>query len=117
MASVVTAAPTDGAPLFALHKLDKSLGATHGKGLNHGAKLFTFDEPAIGVDVGANAEIYRLLGSLLQKGAGIIMVSSYLPKVYELAGALHVFRAGGLVASHGHKDATQETILTEAIGV
>ena len=45
------------------------------------------------------------------------MVSSYLPKVYELANPLHVFRAGGLVASHAHKDATQETILTEAIGV
>ena len=45
------------------------------------------------------------------------MISSCLPEVYELADTLHVFRAGGLVASHGHKDATQETILTEAIGV
>ena len=45
------------------------------------------------------------------------MVSSYLPKVYKLAGALHVFRAGGLAASHGHKGASQDTILTEAIGV
>jgi len=48
---------------------------------------------------------------------GIITVSSYLPEVHELADALHVFRAGGLVASHGQKDAAQETILTEAIGV
>ena len=45
------------------------------------------------------------------------MISSYLPKVYELADTLHVFRAGGLVASHGQKDANQKTILTEAIGV
>ncbi len=90
---------------------------TPSKGLNHGAKLFIFDEPTVGVDVGAKAEIYRLLASLLAKGAGVIMISSYLPEVYELADTLHVFRAGGLVASHGHKDATQETILTEAIGV
>ena len=67
MASVVTAAPTDGAPLLALHKLGKRFGATHalkvviGKWLNHGAKLFIFDEPTVGVDVGAKAEIYRLL--------------------------------------------------------
>ncbi len=88
-----------------------------GKWLNHGAKLFIFDEPTVGVDVGTKAEIYRLLGSLLQQGAGIIMISSYLPEVYELADTLHVFRAGRLVATHGHKDATHETILTEAIGV
>ena len=62
-------------------------------------------------------EIYRLLGSLLKQGAGIIMISSYLPEVYELADELHVFRRGEIVASHGHKDASHETILTEAIGV
>ena len=45
------------------------------------------------------------------------MISSYLPEVYELADTLHVFRAGRLVASYGHKEATHETILTEAIGV
>ena len=33
-----------------------------GKWLNHGAKLFIFDEPTVGVDVGTKAEIYRLLG-------------------------------------------------------
>ena len=45
------------------------------------------------------------------------MISSYLPEVYELADAFHVFRAGRLVASYGHKAASHETILTEAIGV
>ena len=72
-----------------------------GKWLNHGAKLFIFDEPTVGVDVGTKAEIYRLLGSLLQQGAGVIMVSSYLPEVYELADTLHVFRGGTIVATHG----------------
>ncbi len=45
------------------------------------------------------------------------MISTCMPEVYELAGALHVFRAGGLVASHAHKDATQEINLNKAIGV
>jgi len=88
-----------------------------GKWLNHGAKLFIFDEPTVGVDVGTKAEIYRLLGRLLQGGAGIIMISSYLPEVYELADTLHVFRRGAVAATHGFKDASHETILTEAIGV
>ena len=88
-----------------------------GKWLNHGAKLFIFDEPTVGVDVGTKAEIYRLLGSLLQQGAGIIMISSYLPEVYELADTLHVFRGGTIVATHGRKEASHEAILTEAIGV
>ncbi len=88
-----------------------------GKWLNHGAKLFIFDEPTVGVDVGTKAEIYRLLASLLKEGAGIIMISSYLPEVYELADTLHVFRGGSIVATHNHRDASHETILSEAIGV
>jgi ribose transport system ATP-binding protein len=69
------------------------------------------------VDVGAKVKIYRLLASLLARDAGVIMVSSYLPEVNRPSDTLHVFRAGGLAASHGHKDATQETILNEAISV
>ncbi len=88
-----------------------------GKWLNHGAKLFIFDEPTVGVDVGTKAEIYRLFGTLLAQGAGIILISSYLPEVYELSDRLHVFRAGRQVASHGFKAVSHEQILTEAIGV
>jgi ribose transport system ATP-binding protein len=54
---------------------------------------------------------------LLHRGAGIIMISSYLPEVYELADTLHVFRRGQIVASHGFKDASHEEILGQAIGV
>ena len=87
-----------------------------GKWLNHGAKLFIFDEPTVGVDVGTKAEIYRLFSALLAGGAGIILISSYLPEVYELSDRLHVFRAGKLVASHGFRDASHEDVLTQAIG-
>ncbi|MGE0282134.1 MAG: sugar ABC transporter ATP-binding protein [Rhizobiaceae bacterium] len=88
-----------------------------GKWLNHGAKLFIFDEPTVGVDVGTKAEIYRLFSTLLANGAGIILISSYLPEVYELADTLHVFRRGRLVASHGFREADHEKVLTQAIGV
>ncbi len=89
-----------------------------GKWLNHGAKLFIFDEPTVGVDVGTKVEIYKLFARLLHEGAAIILISSYLPEVYDLSDTLHVFRGGRLVASHvGAKAADPEKILTEAIGV
>ena len=40
----------------------------------------------------------------------MIMISSYLPEVYELADTLHVFRRGAIAASHKFKDASHETI-------
>ena len=87
-----------------------------GKWLAHGAELFIFDEPTVGVDIGTKVEIYRLFGALLQKGAGIILISSYLPEVYELADRLHVFRRGRNVASYGYREAPMEEILAQAIG-
>lgn len=87
-----------------------------GKWLNHGAKLFIFDEPTVGVDVGTKAEIYRLFSALLAQGAGIVLISSYLPEVYELADTLHVFRRGEIVASHAHNSASHEDILSRALG-
>lgn len=89
--------------------------------MNHGAKLFIFDEPTTGVDVGTKAEIYKLLAQLLKAGAGIILISSYLPEVYDLSDSLHVFRRGRLVATHDSahqsEQALHETILTQALGV
>jgi len=87
-----------------------------GKWLAHGAELLIFDEPTVGVDVATKVEIYRLFATLLRGGAGIILISSYLPEVYELSDTLHVFRRGSLVASHARGTASMETILTEAIG-
>jgi ribose transport system ATP-binding protein len=92
-----------------------------GKWLNHGARLFIFDEPTVGVDVGTKVEIYKLFARLLKGGAGIILISSYLPEVYDLADTLHVFRRGRLVATHDSahtsEKALHEAILTEALGV
>jgi ribose transport system ATP-binding protein len=92
-----------------------------GKWLNHGANLYIFDEPTVGVDVGTKVEIYKLFAKLLKGGAGIILISSYLPEVYDLSDTLHVFRRGRLVATHDSahvsEKALHETILTQALGV
>lgn len=88
-----------------------------GKWLSHGADLFIFDEPTVGVDVGTKVEIYKLFAKLLHAGAGIILISSYLPEVRDISDRLHVFRSGRLVASYAPRDVDGETILKEAIGV
>ncbi|MEQ9180112.1 MAG: sugar ABC transporter ATP-binding protein [Nitratireductor sp.] len=87
-----------------------------GKWLNHGADLFIVDEPTVGVDVGTKLQIYRLFAELLRKGAGIIMISSYLPEVYDLSDTLHVFRQGRQVSSYGARGVDHETILADAMG-
>ncbi len=72
----------------------------------------------MGVDVGTKAEIYKLMAVLLRNGAGIILISSYLPEVYDLSDTLHVFRKGRLAASFGAPaKVDHETILAEAIGL
>ena len=87
-----------------------------GKWLLHGADLYIFDEPTTGVDVSTKLEIYKLFAELLKAGAGIILVSSYLPEVLELSDTLHVFRQGRVVASHPHGRGSSEAILEQALG-
>ena len=58
------------------------------------AKVLMFDEPTKGVDVGAKAEIYKVIGDLAAEGLGVIVVSSYLPEVLGLADRVLVMREG-----------------------
>ena len=60
------------------------------------AKVLLFDEPTKGVDVGAKAEIYKVIGDLAAEGLGVIVVSSYLPEVLGLADRVLVMREGGV---------------------
>jgi ABC-type sugar transport system ATPase subunit len=60
-------------------------------------KVLIVDEPTRGVDVGARAEIYRILIELAQSGAAVIVVTSDLPEAAELCDRLLVMREGRLV--------------------
>ena len=53
-----------------------------------------FDEPTVGVDVGAKEEIYKLMEKLTEQGRSIILISSYLPEVMGLADRLIVMAQG-----------------------
>jgi rhamnose transport system ATP-binding protein len=78
--------------------------------------VLILDEPTQGVDVGAKAEIHRLMGQLAARGLGILMISSELPEVLGMSDRIGVMRAGRLVAMFDRERATQERILELALG-
>jgi ribose transport system ATP-binding protein len=80
------------------------------------AKIFLFDEPTRGIDVGAKAEIYALMVQLIKRGAAIVMVSSELPEVLGMAHRVFVVRGGRLQAEFAHDDATPDKVISIATG-
>lgn len=78
--------------------------------------ILIFDEPTKGVDVGAKAEIYKLLEDLVEKGKSIIMVSSELSEVIGMSDRVMVMHEGKLVKQLNREELTEEKILHYAIG-
>jgi ribose transport system ATP-binding protein len=81
------------------------------RSLTRSAKLYAFDEPTVGVDVGTRAAIYRFIASLCEAGAGIILISSDLPEILHLAHRAYVFYGGEIKAEISGSDLTEEKIL------
>ena len=75
------------------------------------AKVLMFDEPTKGVDVGAKAEIYKVIGDLAAEGLGVVVVSSYLPEVLGLADRVLVMREGTIAGELPAAGATEEEVL------
>src|SRR5207253_40461 len=78
--------------------------------------ILILDEPTQGIDVGAKAEIHRLMGKLASRGLAIIMISSELPEILGLSDRVAVMRAGSIVATLDRGEATQERVLALALG-
>jgi len=87
------------------------------KWLTGDARVFLFDEPTRGVDVGAKAEIYALMLQLLARGAAIVMVSSELPEVLGMSHRVLVVRGGRIAAEFARADATPDRVIAAAAGV
>ncbi len=68
-----------------------------GKWLCRESEIFIFDEPTVGIDVGAKSEIYLLMEELLSQGNSVIMISSYLPEIMGLSDRIMVITDGGKV--------------------
>jgi ribose transport system ATP-binding protein len=88
-----------------------------GKWLIGDARVYLFDEPTRGIDVGAKAEIYSLMVELLRGGAGIVMVSSELPEALGMSHRILVVRGGRITAEFSRDEATPAKVIAAATGV
>ena len=88
-----------------------------GKWLAGAGRVFIFDEPTRGVDVGAKVEIYNLMNRLTARGAGIIMISSELPELLGMSDRILVMHRGRIHAELSAAEATEERVLSAALGL
>nr|WP_275578091.1 D-xylose ABC transporter ATP-binding protein [Dyella mobilis] len=79
-------------------------------------KILILDEPTRGVDVGAKADIYRLIFELAAEGVSIILVSSELPEILGVSDRVLVMSEGRLTGNFVNAGLTQEQIMAAAIG-
>ena len=77
-------------------------------------KVLLLDDPTRGVDVGAKAELYRLMESLASDGYSIILTSSELPELLTVAHRILVLSEGRLTAEFDRGDATEQKIMEAA---
>jgi galactofuranose transport system ATP-binding protein len=75
-------------------------------------RLLILDEPTRGIDVGAKAEIQRLINELADGGLGVLMISSELEEIVEGADRVVVMRDGRSVAEFDGEAVTQDAIMT-----
>jgi rhamnose transport system ATP-binding protein len=87
-----------------------------GKWLANNPKLLILDEPTRGIDVGAKAEIHRMMSELAGTGVAILMISSELPEVLGMSDRVLVMREGRLVAEFDRARATSETVGAAMMG-
>ncbi|WP_333829423.1 sugar ABC transporter ATP-binding protein [Pararhodobacter sp.] len=78
------------------------------KSFCHGSELYIFDEPTVGVDMGTRAALYRLIAELAESGKAVVVISSDLPEVMNLANRV-VVMASGQVSAELSGDQINET--------
>jgi len=82
-----------------------------GKWLATGAKLFIFDEPTRGIDVGAKSEIFALIDRLVADGAAALMISSEQAEICHVCDRAYVMREGRIAGQLSRPELTEENIV------
>ena len=77
--------------------------------------LLILDEPTRGIDIGAKAEIYRLIDELAASGIGLILISSEMPELIGLADRVLVMAGGRITAERLRPDINEAAILKHAM--
>ena len=86
-----------------------------GRWLARRPKVLILDEPTKGIDVGAKAEIYRLIADLARQGIALLVISSEMPELLRMADRILVMAGGRLVAELDREAASEERILNLAM--
>jgi rhamnose transport system ATP-binding protein len=86
------------------------------KWLNANPKLLILDEPTRGIDIGAKVEVHHIVNELASQGLGVILISSDLPEVLGMSDRILVMREGHQMAIFERAEATEEKIMTAAMG-
>lgn len=79
-------------------------------------QILILDEPTRGIDIGAKFEIYNLMNGLVEKGMSIIMISSELPEIMGMSDRLYIMSAGKITGELTADEATEEKIMSMAVG-
>ena len=86
------------------------------KWLNAQPRLLILDEPTRGIDVRAKAEVHHIVSDLAAQGLAILLISSDLPEVLAMSDRVLVMREGRQMGIFSRSEATQERVMTAAMG-
>jgi ABC-type sugar transport system ATPase subunit len=86
------------------------------KWLETKARVLFFDEPARGIDVGAKAEMFDLIGRLASEGRAVVVISSHLPELLNMCDRILVMREGHVAGELGRDEFSEERVMTLATG-
>jgi ABC-type sugar transport system ATPase subunit len=86
------------------------------KWLGRRPRVIVLDEPTRGVDVGAKAEIHRLVRELADQGTAVLVISSDLPELLDLSDVIHVIRDGKVAGTLTRDEADERTVMSLAAG-
>jgi ribose transport system ATP-binding protein len=85
-----------------------------GRWLATGRKLLIAEDPTAGVDVGAKADIYRLIARALERGLAVVVVSTDFEEIAQICHRALVFNRGQIIAELAGAGLTTETVITAA---
>jgi ribose transport system ATP-binding protein len=86
------------------------------RGLLRDLSVYVFDEPTVGIDVGAKVEVYQFIADLVSAGAAVIVISSELSEVIALSNRVYVMHEGQVVRELEGAQKNQENILSAFFG-
>ena len=86
------------------------------RGLMKPFEVYVFDEPTVGIDVGAKADVYRFIKQLVESGACVIVSTSELPELIHLSTRIYVMHEGAVVAEIEGEACTEANILSHYFG-